>query len=404
MDLELVEKIIELAHAMRCEPEDSLVNAMAQWDELLAHHAGVNLLALWGRDDEFLKTLYASNGVSMDVTLAPSQSMVAHVFSSQTTGFIDYSEVGGSSLDSHPEIIAGFNIGTAVFFPVRVRGEVVGVLATFLSAEVGTSKLSESLMLPIVDHVADLMSLSDRETAIQFEDELLFASAAALDALVSAMSHYHELSHSNVAALNVCGKIYQVAKQARRKDLMLPLTDLDGYLRNSRGALDHVKESYLSVTEPQVSFEQINLKEFGEQIKGEYGPRAEQGGVEFEVELGDGILLSNRRKIEAIFSNLIRNSFDFVRPITQAKHIRLTSRAEGEVATFVLEDNGIGMSEETLSLATGPFYSTRKSDGVGLFVVNGFTKQLEGDFIIESELGFGTKATVRLPGLETHNG
>lgn len=64
-----------------------------------------------------------------------------------------------------------------------------------------------------------------------------------------------------------------------------------------------------------------------------------------------------------------------------------------------VRDNGLGMRRETLRLATEPFFTTKVTGlgGLGLTVVNHFAKDAGGEFFLESELGFGTRATLSLP-------
>lgn len=71
-----------------------------------------------------------------------------------------------------------------------------------------------------------------------------------------------------------------------------------------------------------------------------------------------------------------------------------------DVLSIVIEDNGKGMSKEFLSKVTNPFVTTRTTRNVGLGIplfMQG-AKQAGGDFIINSELGKGTRicATYKL--------
>ena len=67
-------------------------------------------------------------------------------------------------------------------------------------------------------------------------------------------------------------------------------------------------------------------------------------------------------------------------------------------------DQGQGMSEETLRQCREPFFTTRKSNGkqgMGLAVVDGFTRASGGAMSIESELGTGTHVKLLLPTQKT---
>jgi hypothetical protein len=57
-----------------------------------------------------------------------------------------------------------------------------------------------------------------------------------------------------------------------------------------------------------------------------------------------------------------------------------------------LEDNGCGMSEETLLKARSPFYTSRttRKVGMGIPLLEGTTQQCLGTFTLKSQVGSGT--------------
>jgi PAS domain S-box-containing protein len=74
--------------------------------------------------------------------------------------------------------------------------------------------------------------------------------------------------------------------------------------------------------------------------------------------------------------------------------------ADGEYVCIAVSDTGEGMSEEVLSRATEPFFSTKptgKGTGLGLAQVYGIARQSGGTLSIESEVGRGTTVQLLLP-------
>jgi PAS domain S-box-containing protein len=74
--------------------------------------------------------------------------------------------------------------------------------------------------------------------------------------------------------------------------------------------------------------------------------------------------------------------------------------APGDYIALSVIDSGSGMDEATLTKAMEPFFTTKgvgKGTGLGLAMVHGLAEQLDGRFILESELGKGTVATLWLP-------
>jgi PAS domain S-box-containing protein len=67
-------------------------------------------------------------------------------------------------------------------------------------------------------------------------------------------------------------------------------------------------------------------------------------------------------------------------------------------------DTGCGMDAETLQRAVEPFFTTKtvgRGTGLGLSMVHGLAAQSGGDFTLESAVGEGTTATLRLPVSQT---
>jgi CheY-like chemotaxis protein len=121
--------------------------------------------------------------------------------------------------------------------------------------------------------------------------------------------------------------------------------------------------------------------------------------------LGDPTLLNQ------VAMNLIINARDATRSSGGRIHVRSGIQAaalagEGSeesnsgFAYFTVEDNGIGMSEETIERIFEPFFTTKpsgKGTGLGLAVVYGIIKQHGGRINVDSIVGRGSKFTVYLP-------
>ena len=106
-------------------------------------------------------------------------------------------------------------------------------------------------------------------------------------------------------------------------------------------------------------------------------------------------------QLEAAILNLAMNARD-----AMSGHGQLTisayaaqadasmSLAPGDYTVIAVEDTGTGMDAATMAHACEPFFTTKglEGSGLGLSMVQGFTRQSGGDLFITSELGRGTRA------------
>ena len=73
----------------------------------------------------------------------------------------------------------------------------------------------------------------------------------------------------------------------------------------------------------------------------------------------------------------------------------------GGVTRLSVNDDGVGMSEETQRHALDPFFTTRRNEGgtgLGLHIIfNLVTQQLGGRLNFESKLGWGSRFRIMIP-------
>jgi two-component system phosphate regulon sensor histidine kinase PhoR len=105
-------------------------------------------------------------------------------------------------------------------------------------------------------------------------------------------------------------------------------------------------------------------------------------------------------KLEQVFINLVANAVKY----TEQGGITVTLTQEGSDALAIVEDTGIGISEEHLPRIFERFYVVDKSrsrhvggTGLGLSIVKHIVLLHNGSVEVESSPGRGTRFTVKLP-------
>lgn len=102
------------------------------------------------------------------------------------------------------------------------------------------------------------------------------------------------------------------------------------------------------------------------------------------------------RTVSRIIKGLIKNSLD---ASDKNPLISMHCRQDNNYLYFEIEDNGHGMGEECLTLATDPFFTTKppgKGMGLGLFLAKTVAERFGGSITLQSEPGKGTTATLSL--------
>jgi signal transduction histidine kinase/ligand-binding sensor domain-containing protein len=148
--------------------------------------------------------------------------------------------------------------------------------------------------------------------------------------------------------------------------------------------------------------ESINLSEIADRVARFLSNNAKSKEVSIVSEVPDKIyVIGNSTMILSIVQNLIANAIKFT---NGGGTINLIVLRKDNFAEIIVEDNGVGMNEETLSkiFKTDILKSTdgtakEKGSGLGLMLVKEFVVKMDGDVKVESELGKGTKFTVKIP-------
>ncbi|MFP3388713.1 ATP-binding protein [Brevibacillus sp. SIMBA_040] len=101
-----------------------------------------------------------------------------------------------------------------------------------------------------------------------------------------------------------------------------------------------------------------------------------------------------------ILGNLIENAFDSLEKCERPdKEITISIEQNAEICSLLVEDNGIGMDEETRKQMLERGFSTKEREhrGLGLHLVHQLVKKGRGEFVCHSQLGEGASFLITFP-------
>lgn len=136
--------------------------------------------------------------------------------------------------------------------------------------------------------------------------------------------------------------------------------------------------------------------------------KARDLGVEFRTEVGDGVgeFEADGKAIRSMLTNILENSFDACRTDLEKEHhwVRFSVSGDSGSVIFRIEDNGMGIDQETREKVFSLFFSSKgiEGTGLGLFIANKIVTSHGGVIEVDSTPKLGTTFLVKLPESRPH--
>ncbi|WP_240409999.1 sensor histidine kinase [Flavisolibacter nicotianae] len=114
---------------------------------------------------------------------------------------------------------------------------------------------------------------------------------------------------------------------------------------------------------------------------------------------GDDCVNSDKKLLKNILINLLSNALKFSE---ENATVDVESRVDGEMATILVRDKGIGISPEDQDHLFSSFFRGKNAlniqgTGLGLHIVKRYTELIGGTINLQSALGHGTTVTITIP-------
>lgn len=164
-------------------------------------------------------------------------------------------------------------------------------------------------------------------------------------------------------------------------------------------------EKLIAAENPQIRLDKTRL-ETGKLlsfIKEQFNPLFMKKGVNLEVQNTEEQHWFNgdRDKIIQILTNIVNNALQYT---PQGKRVSVYIEEKSDQISFIVKDEGEGISEDDLPFLFERFYRGDKSRdretggvGIGLSIVKALVEAHQGEIKIDSQLNVGTTVEVQLP-------
>ncbi len=153
---------------------------------------------------------------------------------------------------------------------------------------------------------------------------------------------------------------------------------------------------------PELNIKQVNINELLEVILRRIKPIAEKADVDLILESFRPVTADiDEVKMSLAISNLVENAVKYNK---EGGYVKVTLNADHQYFYLNVEDNGMGIPEDSLDHVFERFYRVDKSHsreiggtGLGLAITKGSIVMHKGAIKVASTLGEGTTFSVRVP-------
>ena len=209
------------------------------------------------------------------------------------------------------------------------------------------------------------------------------------------------LSHELRTPLNaIYGFAQLLEKERELEDWRPSLTSIRRSSEHLAGLIDGLLDiSRIEAGRLEIMRDRINLQSFLSQITSIFEEEARAKGIRFSMQTKGHLptfVRSDEKRLRQIIINLLSNAIRY----TNSGHVGFRLSYRSEVAVIEVQDTGVGIAPEHLSLIWDPFERGARKDGqgsgLGLTITKLLVEILGGEISVESTVGVGSAFVVKL--------
>ena len=126
-------------------------------------------------------------------------------------------------------------------------------------------------------------------------------------------------------------------------------------------------------------------------------PEAERAGVMVDLDVAEDLprVALDERLMKQALLNLVKNA---LAAMPGGGKLRLAAERADEEVRLIVEDSGVGISEEDLPKIFEPYFTTKDNGtGLGLTITFKIVKEHDGEITVSSRPGQGSTFAINLP-------
>jgi signal transduction histidine kinase/DNA-binding response OmpR family regulator len=243
--------------------------------------------------------------------------------------------------------------------------------------------------------ITQVMEMSTNITRLrQLQDHL-----TSLGLMIGSMSHGVK---GMLTALD--GGIYQLETGLARRDEQRVAKAFDQVKQMTGRIRKMVLEILYYAKSRELRYQSVDISLMAEKVFHDAKAIADKNGIVLEADIaGDlGLVEVDSNWMQAALVNFMENAVDACtydrEKQDHAVHFRVFDPGGGRIC-FIIEDNGMGMDQETREKMFTLFFTSKGSQGtgLGLYIANRVIQQHGGTIKVESEIKKGTRFKICLP-------
>jgi two-component system sensor histidine kinase/response regulator len=293
----------------------------------------------------------------------------------------------------------------AVFagYPLLLDSKLVGVMAIFAPHEFSSS--AQDALAAVADAVALGIERKRAERELERSHREAEAATRAKSDFLASMSH--ELRTPLNAIILYSELLQEEAEDQQHATTIADLQRIQSAGKHLLGLINGILDlSKIEAGKMSLSLEPFGVRRMVDELLDTMSPLAQQNGNTLTVHCPDdvGTMYGDSMKTQQILLNLLSNAAKFTRQGAITLDVRTHALSGTPLVVFTVSDTGVGMTPDQSARIFDAFTqadvtTTRKYGGTGLgrAIASQFCEMLGGYVAVHSQLGVGSRFTVRLP-------